>query len=82
MRGNIPTIRIFAPGDPPEIIAVLVFHPPNYPPFSVRTHPFTDPIITTFTKYFCTKGYRTTIGRLPNTIIAYFMVSRIAARSL
>ena len=36
--------------------AARVFHPLNYPPFSGRTQPLTEPSITPFTKCFCTNG--------------------------
>ena len=45
-------------------------------------YPFTEPIITPFTKCFCTKGYKIISGILPNTIIAYFNTSMFAARIL
>ncbi len=40
-------------------------------------YPFTDPIITPFTKYFCTNGYRHITGTVDTKIREYFNSSAI-----
>ena len=55
--------------------AVRGFHPLNYPPFSGRTYPFTDPIIIPFTKYFCKNGYKNTSGPIVTITVAILKLS-------
>jgi len=57
--------------------AVRVFHPLNHPPFSGRTYPFTEPIITPLTKNLCRNGYTASTGAEATIIIAYFTRSAL-----
>lgn len=43
--------------------------------FSGRgNQPFREPIMTPFSKYFCTKGYRSTMGAVDTTMMAYLRI--------
>lgn len=43
----------------------------------IYNQPFTAPIITPCTRYFCTKGYNISTGRDPTTMVEYFSRSDI-----